>query len=234
MLIAVCDDEKAVREKIRDLIKAQNTDAHIVLFATGEEVLASPDSFDMIFLDIQMEGINGIDTARELRKREEEAVLIFVTGAKEYVFEAFDVTAFHYLLKPIAEKKFAEVFANAWTEAQKKKEGLQLVFKAGSRHVRVSRDDILYIESRARKAEIHTVKEVLEIYADMKTLEEKLDDGFCCCHKGFLVNMAYIAEYDRERIILTNGENLYLSRRKSSEFVKKYLQYLRKGGKLLG
>lgn len=234
MLIAVCDDEKAVREKVRDLIKAQTMDARIILFATGEEVLASPDSFDMIFLDIQMDGISGIDTARELRKKKDEAVLIFVTGAKEYVFEAFDVSAFHYLLKPIAEKKFTEVFSKAWEEAQKKKESVQLVFKAGSRHVRVCRDDILYIESRARKAEIHTVKEVLEIYADMKTLEEKLDDAFCCCHKGFLVNMAYIAEYDREKIILTSGEHLYLSRRKSGEFVKEYLQYLRKGGKLLG
>lgn len=234
MLIAVCDDEKTVREKIRDLIKEQRTDVHIALFATGEEVLASHDSFDMIFLDIQMAGINGIDTARELRKRKEEVVLIFVTGAKEYVFEAFDVTAFHYLLKPIAEKKFAEVFTNALEELEKKKEIVQLVFKVGSRHVRVNRDNILYIESRARKAEIHTVKEVLEIYADMKTLEDQLDDAFCCCHKGILVNMAYIEEYDREKIILTNGENLYLSRRKSSEFVKKYLQYLRRGGKLLG
>ena len=107
--IAICDDEKIIIERIADLIKKQSVDCHIESFSAGSEMLAAQKHFDMIFLDIKMEGINGIETARAVREYDRKAVIIFVTAIKEYVFEAFDVGAFHYLLKPIDEQKFAEV-----------------------------------------------------------------------------------------------------------------------------
>lgn len=234
MQIAVCDDEEIVREQIKELIIEQKKDCQVVQFVSGEELLAAHESFDLIFLDIQLDGMTGIEVAREFRNRGDEVFLIFVTGAKEYIFDAFDVSAFQYLLKPISEKRFSEIFARAKRELEKKKHVEPLIFKIGGRHVRVKREQILYAESKGRKAGIHTKQEELEIYADMKSLEGQLGEAFACCHKGLLVNMGYIQEYDRDKILLTNGQELYLSRRKSGEFVKKYLQYLRKGGKLLG
>ena len=107
--IAIVDDEKVIKEQIKKMIEKKQTNCVIDTYSSGEEVLRSDKYYDITFLDIQMEGMNGIDTARALRQKAEDMVLIFITGVKEYVFDAFDVAAFHYLIKPIEENKFWEV-----------------------------------------------------------------------------------------------------------------------------
>lgn len=232
MNIAICDDEKIVRQQIKGLIEKQKADCNLELYETGEELLAAGKHFDVVFLDIQMEGINGIDTARALREQNEETVLIFITGIKEYVFDAFDVAAFHYLLKPIEENKFMEVFDRAVKEAEKRKEKgqKQLFIKTRQRNITLEQKNILYIENRGRKAEIHTVDETIEIYAAMIELEKQLGGEFYRCHRGYLVNMAYITEYSNDSIRLSDGESIYLAKEKYNEFVKEYMRYLRNGG----
>ncbi len=232
MNIAICDDEKIVRLQIKGLIEKQKADGNLELYETGEELLAVGKHFDVVFLDIQMEGMNGIDTARALREQNEETVLIFITGIKEYVFDAFDVAAFHYLLKPIEENKFMEVFDRAVKEAEKRKEKgqKQLFIKTRQRNITLEQKNILYIENRGRKAEIHTVDETIEIYAAMIELEKQLGGEFYRCHRGYLVNMAYITEYSNDSIRLSDGESIYLAKEKYNEFVKEYMRYLRNGG----
>lgn len=232
MNIAICDDEKIVRLQIKGLIEKQKADGNLELYETGEELLAVGKHFDVVLLDIQMEGMNGIDTARALREQNEETVLIFITGIKEYVFDAFDVAAFHYLLKPIEENKFMEVFDRAVKEAEKRKEKgqKQLFIKTRQRNITLEQKNILYIENRGRKAEIHTVDETIEIYAAMIELEKQLGGEFYRCHRGYLVNMAYITEYSNDSIRLSDGESIYLAKEKYNEFVKEYMRYLRNGG----
>ena len=108
--IAICDDEKVIREQIKELAEKEMPCVCDGLYETGDALLAAGKQFDIVFLDIQMEGTDGIETAKRLRQRDEDTILIFITGIREYVFEAFDVAAFHYLLKPIEEDKFREVF----------------------------------------------------------------------------------------------------------------------------
>lgn len=233
MNIAVCDDEKIIREQLRRLIGKQNADFRVEVYETGDALLAAGTHFDVIFLDIQMEGRNGVETARTLRSREEDTVLIFITGVKEYVFEAFDVAAFHYLLKPIQEDKFRSVLERAVKEAEKHRaagQERQLLIKTKSRNLTLRHKDILYLESRGRKVEIHTAQKSVEMYAVMAELEKDLGDGFYRCHRGYLVNMAHIAEYDGSSIRLSNGESVYLSKERYNEFVKEYMRYLRRGG----
>ncbi len=170
MNIAVCDDEKEVREQIKGLLRRQNQTA--ILYASGEELLAAKEQYDIVFLDIQLDGKNGIETARALRQLDRSVILIFVTGLKEYVFDAFDVGAFHYLLKPIEEKKFTEVLENAVKEAEKKNQQELFVIKTRNRNIAVRKNQILFVESRMRKAKIHTIKEDYEIYG--KTTGKKL------------------------------------------------------------
>lgn len=235
MNIAICDDEKAICRQIEKLVKTQEPDCDTVLFFSGEELLRADKIFDIIFLDIQMEGINGIETAKLLHHKKETSILIFITGIKEYVFDAFDVSAFHYLLKPVDSKKFSEVFARAAAEVKRKKGREEETFfiKSKGRNIILNRNHILYIESQNRMVNFHTTNEVLELYFDMRELEQRLGKGFYRCHRGYIVNMGYIAEYGKDSISLTNGETIYLSRRKYKEFVKTYMDYLRKGGILL-
>lgn len=241
MNIAICDDEKILREQLRELIQNQKADCKIDSidsYETGDALLAAGKRYDIIFLDIQMEGMNGIETARMLRKRKEETVLIFVTGLKDYVFEAFDVAAFHYLLKPLQEEKFEAVFARAVAEVRKRMrkedeketQAEQLLVRQRGRSFRLEKAQILYVESRQRKVLIHTMQESFEIYATMNNLEKELGEPFYRCHRGYLVNLSCITGYTGDTITLCNGENIYLAREKYQEFVKVYMRYLRDGG----
>ena len=231
--IAICDDEKIIRERITDLIEKQGADCRIENFGTGNELLAAGKHFDLIFLDIQMEGINGIETARAIREYDRKAVIVFVTAMKEYVFEAFDVAAFHYLLKPTSEKKFTEVFDNAMKEIQwqqQTQENPTLFIKTKNRSFTINQSEIIFIESRMKKVAIHTTGDVLEVYAVMNKLESVLGSSFYRCHRGYLVNMAHITEYSNNMIDMDNGEKVYLTKEKYQEFVKVYMRYLRNGG----
>ena len=233
MDIAVVDDEKAIREHICGLVEERQPESRIEAYATGEELLASGKRFDIVFLDIQMEGMNGIEAARCLREKNanlgvEDTVLVFITGIRDYVFDALDLYAFQYLLKPIDEGKFAEVLERAVREAAKKKERRVLFIK--SRNLTLDQSEILYIESRAKKVEIHTVRQTIEIYAAMDELEGQLGDEFYRCHRAYIVNMDCITEYDSESITLTNSDRVYLTKKKYGEFVKAYMWHLQNGG----
>lgn len=230
MNIAVIDDEKVIREHICELIQKQKPGCHLEAYATGEELLLSENQFDIVFLDIQMDGIDGIETARRLMEKQDKVVLIFVTGNKEYVFDALDLYAFHYLLKPVDEIKFREVLARAAGEVEKNREKEWLFIR--TRNLRLDKADILYIESKAKKVGIHTQKarETIEIYATMEELERQLGEDFYRCHRAYIVNMAHITEYDNDSITLTNGDTVYLTKKKYSEFAKAYMWYLQNGG----
>ena len=90
MRVVICDDEKNIRELIADKVLKQYPEAEIVFFSSGEELLLSDNHTDILLLDIQMSGKNGMETARELRKKDKDVILIFVTAVEEYVFQAFD------------------------------------------------------------------------------------------------------------------------------------------------
>ncbi len=228
--IAVVDDEKGIRDHLCELIRKQKQPGRVESYATGEELLASGKRFDIVFLDIRLEGINGIETARKLREKQDDMVLIFITGLREYVFDALDLYAFQYLLKPVDEKKFAEVLGRAEREVGRKREKQRIFLK--TRNLTLDQADILYIESRGKKVEIHTVRETedIQIYAAMEELEGQLGEGFYRCHRSYIVNMVYIAEYNSDSIFLTNGNKVYLAKKKYGEFVKAYMWYLQNGG----
>lgn len=236
MIIAICDDEKIILEQIKKYIQERNADDIILTFTVGQELLDEGLHLDIIFLDIQMEGMNGMEIAKELRKRGEEAVIIFITGIKEFVFEAFEVSAFHYLLKPIEKQKFMEVFNRAIIEVTKHNKRVQelLLVKNRKCNFSISQDHILYMESRGKKVEIHTVTEIIIIYASMSELEKQLSQSFYRCHRGYLVNMLHIVEYEKDSITLSNRETVFLAKERYHEFVKVYMRYLRNGGTVYG
>ncbi len=229
MEIAICDDEAIIQEQIKTWVMQEQPNSSVTLYGTGDSLLAAQTQFDIIFLDIQMEGTNGIETAKILRERNGEPILIFITGIREYVFEAFDVAAFHYLLKPIEEQKFRQVFSRAMEEVGKRK-GRQrdlVMIKTKRQNFTLEKSSISYIESRGKKVAIHTAGETIEAYASMRGLESQLGAGFYRCHRGYLVNMAHVEGYSHESIILSNGAYAYLAKEKYGEFVKAYMRYLR-------
>lgn len=229
MRVAICDDDRESCARLRSLIKRQEPDCEVACFHTGKRFLETKGRFDILILDIQMEEMSGIEVARILRINQEKTILIFVTALKEYAAEAFEVSAFSYLLKPVEPEKFCRVFESACQEVRKMESagGEQLFFHTKARSFVVQKKEILYVESHKRKVEIHTVNEGITIYATMRSMEELLGDGFFRCHRGYLVNLAYVAEYGTGAIRLKNGVNVYLAREKHAEFRKTYEKYLK-------
>ncbi len=230
MKIAICDDITEIRREISLLIRKTCPKAEIKDFPNSEVLLNSKADFDIIFLDIEMGDVNGMEAAKLLRQRKvvKNPIIIFVTAYPDYMEQAFDVKAFHYLIKPINKEKFTRVFSAAVKEAAGS-EPFIMIKTFGDRQ-KLLLKDIYYIESSNKKAIFHTKKGRVEAYRKMEELEQELSGTFFRCHRCFLVNMEAISGYSFEEIRLINGEALILSKKKYPEFVKAYLQYAEKGG----
>lgn len=230
MNIAVCDDEVRGREWILTLLEKEFSQAQTCEFDSGMKLIESVKEGyrpDIVLLDIAMEGMDGMETARRLREFV-DAILIFVTGVREQVFEAFDVGAFHYLMKPVDQNKMLDVLKRAVQEVDKKQSGPKyLLVKTEGSHRRIPVEDILYVENNGRKVILHTKTECLEYYERMNHLQEVLGEGFYRCHRGYLVALSAISGYDRESITVGQGERIYLAKQKYGEFVKLYCRFLK-------
>ena len=240
--IAICDDEANIRDYLSSLIGAQSCPCEIVEYASAGDCLADTQEIDLLFLDIELNtdrsGLDGMALARKIREQvtEIQPVIIFVTGYERYVFDAFDVGAFQYLLKPVNEEKFAQVFARAVEQIAANRENPQkgrvLTLQSANTSKTVPLDSIYYIESSNHKVELHLKNGEFACYAKIGDLELELQDQFFRIHKGYLVNLAYVAGYSKRSVTLTNGEELLLSKYKYQDFVKAYLHFLKKGAGL--
>ena len=238
--IAICDDEANVRAYLSSLIEAQSCPCEVVEYASAGDCLADHREFDLLVLDIELSpdrsGLDGMALARKIREctTGTQPVIIFVTGYERYVFDAFDVGAFQYLLKPVDGEKFAQVFARAVAQigTTKEKLGRVLTLQSANTSRTVPLDSIYYIESSNHKVELHLRNGEFVCYAKIGDLELELQDQFFRIHKGYLVNLSYVAGYSKTEVTLTNGERLFLSKYKYQDFVKAYLHFLKKGAGL--
>ena len=238
--IAICDDEANTRAYLSSLIRAQSCPCEIVEYASAGDCLADTQELDLLFLDIELapsgSGLDGMALARTIRERTTgpQPVIIFVTGYERYVFDAFDVGAFQYLLKPVDEEKFAQVFARAVAQigTAKEKPGRALTLQSANTSKTIPLDSIYYIESSNHKVELHLKDGKFVCYAKIGDLELELQDQFFRIHKGYLVNLSYVAGYSKTEVTLTNGKRLLLSKYKYQDFVKAYLHFLKRGAGL--
>ena len=240
--IAICDDEANTRAYLSSLIRAQSCPCEIVEYASAGDCLADTQELDLLFLDIELapsgDRLDGMALARTIREQATgpQPVIIFVTGYERYVFDAFDVGAFQYLLKPVDKEKFAQVFARAVEQIMSNRENPQkgpvLTLQSANASKTVPLNSICYIESSNHKVELHLKDGEFACYAKIGDLEVELQDQFFRIHKGYLVNLSYVAGYSKTEVTLTNGERLLLSKYKYQDFVKAYLHFLKKGAGL--
>jgi DNA-binding LytR/AlgR family response regulator len=236
--IAICDDEAPARACLASLIRAQGRPCEVAEYASAGDCLADRREIDLLFLDIALNaaGPDGMALARQIREGGPAArpVIIFVTGYERYVFDAFDVGAFQYLLKPVDEEKFAQVFARAAAqiEAGRDTPARTLTLQSAGVSRTVPLDSIYYIESSNHKVVLRLKDGEFSCYAKIRDLEAELGDQFFRVHKGYLVNLAYVEGYGKTEVTLTNGEKLLISKYKYQDFVKTYLRFLKRGAGL--
>lgn len=234
MKIAVCDDSKELREEITSLLTERQNGLEIKDFASGEALLNCGEDFDIIFLDISMQSLSGIEAAEQIRERQEKtpfkSIIVFITAFMDYMQSAFDVNAFHYLVKPVDKEKFGLVFDRAAKEVYLRQNLRSIVIKSGGVQKKLYLKDIHYVESSNKKTVFHTKNGVFDSYGKMEELEGKLGDCFYRCHRCFLVNLESISSYGYDEIRVINGDRLLLAKKKYPDFVKTYLRYAKEGG----
>ena len=223
--IMICDDDELICRELEEKVRQSLPGSHIQCFSSGEQLLRESSEADLIFLDIELPGMDGMTVAEQLGKN--QALVIFVSAHDEYVFDAFDVGAFHYLLKPLERERFERVLARACKEIRRRKRREPLQIKEQGEFKTIYPEEIYYAESNGRKLTLYTVQGTYEYYGRMQELEARLGEDFYRCHRGYLVHLKYVAGYDAANIQLKDGSNVYLARQKYGEFVKRYMAYLR-------
>lgn len=232
--VAICEDDNKFAQCLKQYIIGLFPDIQVNIFSSGAALLNNESAADIYLLDLDLPGMDGIETATFLRNRESEltysSLIIFITGYDNKMPEAFDVQAYHYLVKPLSIEKFREVFTKAARLQYNRTEqrGSSINIKIGKSLRRVYLRDIKYADCYRKKITLHTVKSDISFYQNMESFESCLPDSFFRCHRGVIVNLAYIEKFDSRSITLNDGTILNLSRRKFPEFETAYLRFIKK------
>ena len=235
--IAVCDDEVIeccnMAKRIKDILEDMKIPCIICQFQSGGELLQALESFDIVFLDIIMQDLDGMKTAQIFREKASDKILIFVSSSREYVFDAYDVEAFQYLLKPVDNRKLKRVLQKAVLKTEKRSQEFIIVSRERQKK-KLFLDDIYYFEIKGRVVDVHGTEGIFTYYEQIGELENKLrDKGFFRCHKSYLINLKYVDVYNRQEAILENGEAIVIAKRRYEEFCQEVLKVMRENGGIL-
>ena len=237
MKIAVCDENRSLCRQLEGWIdwyfRKENLPLQLNTFFSVEQFLqclAEKPYFDIIFLDILMKGMDGMETARRCRELSFEKTLIFLSSSRSYVFDAYDVEAFHYLVKPVEDEKLKNVLKRA-VERERQHSSDYMVVSRERQRRKLFLDSVRYFEIRGRQINVHEEKESFTYYEQIGNLEKKLTGkGFFRCHKSYLLNLKHVEAYNRQEAILDNGERILIAKRRYESFCKEILAYMRKNG----
>lgn len=229
---AICDDEpvmvKEILEQLSEYMSERNrTPYKVKSFLSGRALLESSCNFDVIFLDIQMEQPDGMETARRLRKQKNDSLLIFVTVLREYVFDAFEVEAYDYLVKPLDGRRFRRTMDRALrTLAQRTANSI--VIRRGNSCEVILLSRIVYCEVQGRKIYIHQNDgTITDYYDNLERFEHRVDGRFFKCHRSYLVNLDYVCGCSLGQIALSQGSVIPVSRLRERDLTQALLHHMK-------
>lgn len=232
MKIAVCDDEKVYRDEIIELLNIYSAENNIILditeFEDGVKLVPSKTVFDMIFLDHQMNDLNGLDTIKSIRQKNIETKVVFVSSYSEIVFDSMKYNAFRFIVKPVSRDKLFEAMDSA-LEMLNNERRLIVKDEEYNESIVVYEKEVIYAQADNVYTYIITDKGSYRYPYNLSALEEELDSGgFFRTNRSYIVNLEHINSYDKTGIILSNGHKAVISRGKYKEFNNCYLNYIKK------
>ncbi len=199
-------------------------------FSNGRSLLESDCDFDLIFLDIQMEQPDGMETAKMLRQREKHSLLVFVTVLKECVFDAFEVEAYDYLVKPLDGDHFRRTMDRA-IKAVEQRTTKSIIVRRGTSCEVVPLDQIVYCEVQGRKIYIHQSNgKIIGHYEKLGDFERRVDGRFFRCHRSYLVNLECVRGSHAGQVTLSSGEQIPVSRLREQELTQALLRHMKERG----
>ena len=236
MRICFCDDEASTRSQFERMAAAweeqRGEAAELQLYNSAEQLLFEVDqpeaqelAFDHILLDIQMGGMDGITLARQLRAQDKRVTLAFLTAAREYVFEGYEVQAVRYLLKPMQQEKVFELLDLARQNLQ---EQPSLILNCADEKKKLYLSQIAAIEAQGHYLIFHTTTGQLQQKASLSSLAGHLGDSFVMSHRSFYVNLAHLLRISRTECTLDTGLTVPVSRGAYKNLNEQFILYYRK------
>lgn len=230
--IAICDDDAVQRSNLAKIVGEwaeqgrfpievrQYPEAEVFLFDYAEE-----KDFDILLLDIEMDGMDGITLAKKLRQDNETLQILFITGYPDYIAEGYDVAALHYLMKPVKKEKLVQVLDKAVQSS--KRQVPSLLVSNDRETLRILFDDIYYAESQGHYMVVYTAKEEYRMRMTVSEILEKLGEGFYRCSRSYVVGLRHVSRITKSEVILENQICLPLGRGQYTEINQKLIGYLR-------
>ena len=229
---AICDDEPIMVQEISNQLSQymdgrKITPYSVTSFSNGCALLESDCNFDIVFLDIQMDNLDGIETAKLLRQRRNRSLLIFVTVLKECVFNAFEAEAYDYLLKPLDSNHFERTMDRAVSTLAQRTDK-SIVIRRGSSCDVVPLAQIVYCEVQGRKVYVHQGDgKIIDFYDNLENFERQMDSRFFRCHRSYLVNLEYVRGCDTGLVTLSLGAQIPVSRLRERDLIQTLLRYMK-------
>jgi len=230
--IALCENEEIFateQHKIcRDIFDKLNIAYDITPFQSAEELLDVFNNnqirFDLLILDIKMDGMDGMELARKIREADKNASIIFLTSHRDFALQGYDVNALHYLIKPVDAAVLERLIRAEYNE---KFQENYLVVKVGTKHLRIPVDEIISLETTGRLVEI-TLLDKSVYYSGKLTnlLPELPKDRFVRCHQAFAVNVKNIRELGKQDAIAVSGKKVPISRTYMNDIKKVFVRQL--------
>jgi len=228
--IAIVEDEQHYRETLEGYLlryeKENNITFEVTTFTDGDEITQNfKPIFDIIFLDIEMKFMDGMETAEYIRQYDKNVILIFITNMSQYAVKGYSVDALSYLLKPVPYFAFSQELVRSIKQIEKR-DTKYMMIKTQGNIIKINIDDILFIESNKHRLIIHTYDEEHFFVGTMKDMEEKLqNNGFYRCNSGYLVNLTNVTGV-KDNLVLIGKHQLQISRPRKKSFLDKLTQSL--------
>lgn len=236
LVIGICDDNSEQILLIKQYLNSFPWNEKFTIIESTEPyeflLLIQENKPDFVFLDIDMGVVNGIELGKRIRENFKDIIIIYITAHESYAVEAFQVRAFHYLLKPIVISTFNEVFSEA-IEFSKKVNGTRkkksFIIKTKKESISIDYDDIYYFEKTGHKIKVHSKSREILYYDNFSNLINEIDsDEFLRCHQGYIVNIDKIKSFRKRTVFLYGNYEIPVSRSYSDtvrEIFKKKLFY---------
>lgn len=229
--IAVVEDEQQYRDEVCQYIEQYATEHQlnfdVTTYTDGQEIVDDAQKhYDIIFFDIEMTQLNGMDAAKAIRERDANVVMVFITNMAQYAIEGYEVGALDFVLKPIDYYGFSFRLARALGRVQKKQGNLEFAINTPGGIKKLNSNDIYYIEIENRFLVYHTAEGDFSQRGTLQSAEEMFQNyHFVKCNHWYLVNLKYVTEIE-ENIVHVAGSRLEISRRNRAHFLKEVTEYI--------
>lgn len=229
--IAVVEDEQQYRDEVCQYIEQYATEHQlnfdVTTYTDGQEIVDDAQNhYDIIFFDIEMTLLNGMDAAKVIRERDANVVMVFITNMAQYAIEGYEVGALDFVLKPIDYYGFSFRLARALGRVQKKQGNLEFAINTPGGIKKLNSNDIYYIEIENRFLVYHTAEGDFSQRGTLQSAEEMFQNyHFVKCNHWYLVNLKYVTEIE-ENIVHVAGSRLEISRRNRAHFLKEVTEYI--------